>query len=350
MNKTVAAALHAALLGLLGTAAFPAATVWACGAIPTPYVTLGDALPTAGTRLPRDGAVIIRARLWADAGGPFHFADLRLLDQGGQVIPAVEVPWYSEPPSLALHPAAPLPAGTALTLAATVPGDAPMPAGAEGPQQTTVAFAIGDDLAPALALAGPLRVQLERFEADVIRCAGTNCGQPDATCTKVGTRPALRARITVPAAHGGVDFDGYRGWIHFTDNRPATFRGAGEAERPTGQVSLMHWLNLRPDAETEILQEISDEELAYAPCFAMNLWDPAGHAVQPAPVCLPSFKASEYLRAQDAAGDAGGCSVAANRGGGRGSLVLVLFAGAALGLRSRRRSGAAVSRAPPAQP
>jgi hypothetical protein len=113
----------------------------------------------------------------------------------------------------------------------------------------------------------------------------------------------------VPAVTGGVDFDGYRGWLHFTDNQPATFEGAGEGRRAgPGNVSLPHWLELSPGVETEVLQEIVEEDQAYAPCFALNVWDPAGHAMQTPPVCGPPVKPSERLRALDAAAGSG-CSV-----------------------------------------
>jgi MYXO-CTERM domain-containing protein len=71
---------------------------------------------------------------------------------------------------------------------------------------------------------------------------------------------------------------------------------------------LPHWLELHPGVETEVLQEIVEEDQPYAPCFALNVWDPAGHAIQARPVCGPAVKPSERLHALDPA-TRGGCSV-----------------------------------------
>jgi hypothetical protein len=91
--------------------------------------------------------------------------------------------------------------------------------------------------------------------------------------------------------------------------------------------------------ETEVVQEIFDEAAAYAPCFSLNLWDAAGHAIQPAPVCLPSIKASEFVRILDgpnagtagqggsvAAQDGGGCSTVPGRSTARWPLVMFVVA------------------------
>ena len=47
-----------------------------------------------------------------------------------------------------------------------------------------------------------------------------------------------------------------------------------------GNVNLMNWIDVRPGVETEMVQGIVDEEKPFAPCFALNLWDPAGRSVQ----------------------------------------------------------------------
>lgn len=218
--------------------------------------------------------------------------------------------WFSAEPAitLALAPAQPLPPGAIVTVEAAVrPSEAAKPAAADGPTTMTWTYEVGDRLAEPLAFAGGLRVAVESFDADTFDCShANNCGTG---CVRVGTRRALRARIVVPAVTGGVDFDGYRGWLHFTDNEPATFEGAGEGRRAgPGNVSLPHWLELHPGVETEVLQEIVEEDQPYAPCFALNVWDPAGHAIQARPVCGPAVKPSERLHALDPA-TRGGCSV-----------------------------------------
>jgi MYXO-CTERM domain-containing protein len=305
------------ILAGLGTMALSPRLGSACGALPTPYVTLTDGLPAARTGLPRDGAVIIRGKLWAPGGGPFAFAELHMLDEAGNRIPTADVNWYSATPSLAIHPASPLPAHSRISVEAVVPEGAPRPDGAVGPLAMRLTFETGDEVAPPLVLAGPLRVTLERFDADDMMCTGQdNCSSVPA-CTKLGTRRALRARVVVPAASGGVDFDGYRGWLDFTGDRPATFEGGGEGRtQGASNIHLPSWLDVRAGAQTEVFQEILDEDAPYAPCFALNVWDPAGHAVQAQPVCLPSIKASDYVRALDAADGAGGASAAGGQGGG----------------------------------
>ena len=307
-----------AIVFATGIAALAPRVAAACGATPLPYATLAESLPLVRTGLPRDGAVVIRGKLWGPSGGPSTFANVRLFDEAGNPISATSVAWYSAEPSQAYAWAAPLPAGTKITVEAVVPEGAVKPVDAEGPTSTTFIVETGADTATPLVLAGPLRVQLEAFNADIIQCP---CGGP---CNKVGQRRALRARIAVPAVTGGVDFDGYRGWLHLTDDQAATFNGAGEGMHGSGNVNLPYWMaDVRPGAETEVVQEIPDEDAPYAPCFALNLWDPAGHAVQADPVCLPSIKPSAYVRKLD--GDnGGGCSTAPGRGNGACLLLMCL--------------------------
>ena len=61
------------------------------------------------------------------------------------------------------------------------------------------------------------------------------CALRSHSSSKVGERRALRARILVPPATGGVDFDGYRGWLRFTDDQAATFKEPGEGEGAPGE-------------------------------------------------------------------------------------------------------------------
>ena len=213
----------------------------ACGELPPAYVTLTDALPAVRTGLPRDGALVIHAKAWADLGGPTNFATVRLRDQAGNVIPTEDVFWHSDALSVAFHPLVPLPARSTFSFeAAVVDRNAEKPAGADGPLTTSYNFETGDDLAPALALAEPLRVVLEAYDVDVITCENNPpCGATPSSCTKTGTRRTLRARITIPAVTGGIDFDGFRGWLHFTDDHAATFDGPGEARRESRNVNLM---------------------------------------------------------------------------------------------------------------
>jgi hypothetical protein len=306
----------------------------ACGAGPIAYVTLAGALPAARTGVPRDGAVVVKGMLWGPGGGPLPFADVLLFDAAGYRIPAEPVIWYSGQPSLAYRWTVPPPPGSTITVEAVVPEGTARPAGADGPRTIRFSVETGDGFAPPLALAGPLRVRLEPFDADVRRCNGQNGCGPGPPCEKVGTRRALRAVVVVPAPTGGVDFDGYRGWLRFTDDQAATFEGAGEGRRDgPGNVNLMHWLEIRPGVETEVVQEIFDEETPYAPCFSLNLWDPAGHAIQADPVCLPAVTASEYVRTLDGIardGSSGGCGVATANDGNAASLLVTCLAVASL--------------------
>ena len=309
----------------------------ACGAIPSPFVTLVDVFPTVRVGLPRDGAVVVRGKLWGPSGGPFPFAQVRLLDATGTEIPAVQVAWYSAQDALAFRPAVPLLPRTRFSVEAVVPAGTVRPPGADGPQSLRLDFETADDLAPPLMLAGPLRVALETFEVPPVTCLEPREGCAVMNgCTTQPARRALRARIVVPAASGAVDFDGYRGWLRFTDHLPAVFAGVGEGSRGApGNVNLMHWLEVRPGVETEILQEIVDESVPYAPCFALNLWDPAGHAVQAAPICLPPVDLSERLGGQTGAG--AGCSITSGNHSRSGLLVVALTAIVLRLARQRRK-------------
>jgi hypothetical protein len=321
-----------------GTGALAPRVAAACGATPTPYATLADSLPSVRTGLPRDGAVVIRGKLWGPSAGPSAFANVLLRDEAGNPIATTSVAWYSAEPSQAYAWVAPVQAGTKITVEAVVPAGVVKPVGADGPTTTTFIVETGDDMAAPLVLAGPMRVQLEAFNADIIQCSAP-CG---GTCSKVGQRRALRGRIVVPAMTGGVDFDGYRGWLHLTDDQAATFNGAGEGAHAPGNVNLPYWLDIRPGVETEVLQEIPDEDTPYAPCFALNLWDPAGHAVQADPVCLPSIKPSAYVRKLD--GDNGGGCSTGPRPGNDASLLVMCLVAVSLWWRTR---GAASPPAPP---
>jgi hypothetical protein len=322
--------LMARLAIVMGAALLAPRLAMACGAARAPYVTLADGLPTARAGLPRDGAVVVRGKFWAPSGGAFNFAQVRLVDQLGNQIPARDESWYSTEPSMAVRPMVPLPPRTRFFVEATVldPEMTARPPGADGPQTLRLEYETGDELASPLTLAGPLKVTLEPFVADVLECeGGTGCSPGQ--CTKVGTRPALRARIVVPAATGGVDFDGYRGWLRFNDNVPATFAGPGEGSKGgPGNVNLAHWIDVRPGVQTEIVQEIVDEAEPYVPCFALNLWDPAGHAVQAPPVCLTEVQGQR---------DGAGCSTVPGTNRRPGLPVIALAAGAALVVFRRRR-------------
>jgi hypothetical protein len=327
-----------AIAALCAAGLLAPAVATACGPTPTPYVTLVEVLPATRTGVARDGAVVVRGKLWGPSGGPFPFAQVRLLDEAGAEIPAVQVSWYSGTDSLAFRPAVALAAGTRFSVEAVVPEGPVRPPGAEGPLSLRLNFETGDALAAPLRLAGPLRVTLEPFEVPAVTCQEPLQGcAAMAGCWKQPARRAVRARIVVPAAEGGVDFDGYRGWLRFTDHLPAEFDREGEGRRGgPGDVNLMHWISVRPGEEAVILQEIVEESAPYAPCFALNLWDPAGHAVQAAPVCLPPVDLSQPLPGEQMAG---GCSFVPEGRAGPG-LSLLLLAGVALLLaRSKNRGG-----------
>jgi hypothetical protein len=320
-------------------AALVAPAAEACTPLPTPYATLVDGLPAARVGLPRDGGVVVRGKLWGPSGGPYQFAQVRLLDAAGVEIPSVEETWYSAEPSLAVRPAVPLPPRTRFAVEALVPPGPPLPSpGAAGSQTLRLEFETGAELATTMALAGPLRVSLEPYEVPAETCSTPAVGcAAMVPCQKLPARRALRARIVVPAASGGVDFDGYRGWLRFTDDKAGTFGPGAAGVQWSGLVNVRHWIDVRPGVQTEILQDIIEEDGAYAPCFALQLWDPAGHAVEAQSLCLPSIKASEYLRELDRGPDAtAGCRTLPGNNRAPGSLVMIALAAAALVARRHR--------------
>jgi hypothetical protein len=67
------------------TALTPAVAA-ACGAIPSPFVTLVDVFPTVRAGLPRDGAVVVRGKVWGPSGGP-----LNLWDPAGHAVQAAPI-------------------------------------------------------------------------------------------------------------------------------------------------------------------------------------------------------------------------------------------------------------------
>jgi hypothetical protein len=92
-----------AIAALCAAGLLAPAVATACGPTPTPYVTLVELLPATRTGVARDGAVVVRGKLWGPSGGPFQFAQVRLLDEAGAEIPAVQVSWYSGTDSLGLQ-------------------------------------------------------------------------------------------------------------------------------------------------------------------------------------------------------------------------------------------------------
>lgn len=310
----------------------------ACGATPSPFVTLVEGLPTSRTGLPRDGAVVIRGKEWGPSGGPSNIATLRMLDGVGAEIPGVFEVWYSSEPSIAFRPRAPLPARARFTVEAVArAAEQPRPPEAVGPTTMSLQLEVGDDLAPPLTLAGPMQITLETFEVPAVSCTEPftgGCGPVH--CVKQPARRALRARVKVPAASGGVDFDGYRGWLFLTDDTPGVLEPRG-AFTHAGSVNAANWIDVRSGEALEVLVGIVEGERPYAPCFALKLWDPAGHAVEAPSVCLPSFKVSEKIRALD--GDsAGGCSFVSGAGRRSTALSLISLAAAFLFLARRRRA------------
>jgi hypothetical protein len=268
---------RAILLGSL-VASVPGVAA-ACPSAIAPYVTLGDLLPAARSGVPRDGAVVVRATLWPAAGGT-SAPEVHVTDEAGAALAVVGVPWTG---GLAYRFADPLPPHRRFTVEAVVPPGG-KPPGADGPQRASATFETGDALASPLELAGPLQVRVEEFDQDVISCASfTDCGPTN--CPKTGTRRALRAKITVPPASGGVDVDGYRGELYATDDQPLQPPPDGGATG-VGLQLLLQKFDARPGAQTELASVIGEGPAPDARCFGVKLSDPAGHLVQTGPACL----------------------------------------------------------------
>lgn len=335
-----------ATLGVLVAVTLRAERSSACGAVPPPYWTVADTIPAVdATGVPRDLAIVVKATPSSPPGGPsLQFSSFELTaEDGGAAVPGEFVQWYTTDGSAAWHPLAPLDAVRSYVLSAAIEQhDALPPAGVTGTDAVELRFTTGSSLTPPLELSGTLKLAFERYTRPVMKncsCGGGGC-EPTGTYAEV-----VRARATLPAVHGGFDADGYSAWLHLTEGAPAVFGGPGEGHSTGGEVNLMTYATLAPDELTEVTTHVP-EGGSQPLCFALNVWDPAGHAVQAQPVCinpaeLPAPVSSEQ---PEDSGDAACAVVFSPRTTFHGRTVLAWCVAALLLCRRRRRFLPAVAR------
>jgi hypothetical protein len=258
----------------------------ACGAVYPPYRTIADTIPVAdATGLPRDLGIVIDATPWSPPGGPsLDFTSFELVaEDTGIAVPGQFVQWYTTVSTAAWHPLEPLEAGRSYVLSAAIEQyGASRPAEATGADTATVRFTTGSSLASPLELSGALTIAFERYSYPLAQ----NCSPCGGGCELTGTyAEAVRARATLPEVRGGFDAGSYSAWLHLTEHAPAVFAGPGEGDPSGSELNLMTYATIAPGQHSEVTMDIPGG-LSYPLCFALNVWDPAGHAVQAAPVCL----------------------------------------------------------------
>lgn len=299
---------------LLGTA-FTRGSL-ACGASPNEYFTFeaGAATPADGASgVPRNGAVLLEGTAWVnDPPGPLMLAVTVVEQATGSEVSGQALNWSYDPAVVAWSPLEPLKSETAYALTAKIEeAESTPPEGVDGATSLTMAFTTGTSLTPDLALDGSIAAELEPYEADVEECTAM-C----APCTVVGKRSALGARISLPAVSGGFESGGYRAWLWLSDETPRQFEGPGDGFSGGEMVGMGESLAVEPGEHASVFIEIPEEDAAYRPCFAYNVWDAAGRNVVAESLCLEAVKPSEYLAALEGeGGGAGGSGGAAGSGG-----------------------------------
>jgi hypothetical protein len=276
-------------LGLSG-AVFTPKPASACGPSPSPTYTLSAVSPSEGSSgVPRDAGIIVSG---AASGGPAGWGLPALVDlidvESGERVPVSEVSWFSPEGgdvTMAVHPAEPLGPQRRYRVEATVRSDAtPLDAfGNEDVRAPLIStFVTSDVLLEPLVLSGGLELSLRGGEVDAL--AYGECGP-----TVTGKRRALIADVRLPVPSGGQGV--YRGDLHFSDNSPVFF-DEGMLDAVPHNVSLTQFAAFEAGDVLTLTQEIFEEGEPYAGCFALSVWDPAGHVAR-ASACLPTLSAEE---------------------------------------------------------
>lgn len=168
----------------------------------------------------------------------------------GRVVPGKTEIIRAAGMALGHTPAEPLRPRTRYRVEAALMPETQPPKAIAGPSSLSFVFETGDGTYAPLQLEGGLRVALETYDEPVFKCAVENPCGGSSHCRAVGSRRALRARVTLPIVRGGVAFAGYSGWLWLTDNTPKPFSGPGEGRRiGPGIVGLPNLVTLEPGLE-----------------------------------------------------------------------------------------------------
>lgn len=270
----------------------------ACGAAPEPYLTIDAIDSEAGdaTRY-RDGVVVVELRAWPvdDAADSSGAATVELIEveTGARVEGTYEA--FLGGTKAYFRPRRPLAASTQYRLSVvTNPVPRPEIAGASSMEVT---FVSGAELAPELVLSGDLSVSLRVGSVDYQECAVINSCGGGSDCTP-RSRSALFADVALPVVDGGISSAGYEAVLAYGANATRTFDGPGEGTRSPHDAALFESLVhrvLREGVPSTVSVELFSEGEPYRPCFALNAWDPAGHAQHTEPLCLSEVDVESLL-------------------------------------------------------
>jgi len=335
--------LVTSLLVVLVLAAGAPPRARACGSAPEPNWTLTGSLPEDGAvDVPRDLGIVLFGQAWGDEPAEAEFdvtfasavGSVHLLEAAtGTEVPIRGISWMSHRPSAAWHPDAPLAPRTVYRVEAELRNQATMPPEVTGPTRLTFTFTTGDDFAPPLETTGNLAMELEGYDRPVF----TNCGPCGDGREAAGTVRDIRARVILPALRGGVDDDGYRGWLAVRTDAPATFDATGEPNDGAGWVGTVY-VPIAPGAPMVVHAPLRDVGHVYLLCALLGAWDPAGHLSRPEPVCIDETRRSDLLATEVATSGGASCAVTPRASPGMpwGAPLALAFAAARLRKRSRR--------------
>lgn len=294
------------LLGVLLLAVVPPLiprAAGACGPSPPAFWTLTNVAPGPGQTMPIDGGIVIFGKAWTDVfpdrGGDelAQAVEVSVRDTAGVAIKGITEAWWgSAEAALLWRPEVPLPAGAAFRIDATVTANPQRPPGVTGETSFASDFHTTTTTAPPLRLAHEMRLSLETYDVQLAK----DCNSCGGGCTPNGSVRSLRARVTIPPVEGGHTPDGYAAWLGLQGGGLVNSRGIERL--PRGQA-------------VEVLLGLPAEGVAYAPCFSLQVLDPAGHTVDAEPVCLPSMMIEDTIKqldgAKSSASGGAGCALSA---------------------------------------
>ena len=280
-----------------------ARTAVACGSAPPGYWTWGTSVPVPAEGLPLDGAMLLTGVTWGESGQPSEVIspgsfEVSVRDAAGALVPGETSRWLFY---VVWRPTSPLPPASEFTLDAVARSAIPRPPGIAGEPTMQRKFRSSDRATTQLQLSGALQIALETHDLDVY----TGCNSCGTVCTIAGTARALRARVTLPTVTGGHAPVGYNAALWLSNDQAKQL-----PDGPGGSlVNFGVWQVVLAGKPAEALIEIPEQDRPYAPCFSLQVTDPAGHATIAPPVCLPSIDVPKKISELDGTSDAGGCSM-----------------------------------------
>lgn len=273
-----------AALTTLATLQGFAATTWACGASPEPYVTLGATLPDASTGDVSPDTVILVAAQGFYAGTlaeatwslpSLVTVDVRPHDASGGALhglPGKVVSWGE---SAVFVPDAPLAANTTYDVVATTHNTTSIEEGnpQAGADTSTSSFTTGSTALAPLAFGGDPAFTFEDRDHEV--CGGppaNNCG----TCPGYITQADRTIVVSLPAPSGGDPIGGFS--YYATATLSAEDRG-----EPGFTVGLSSVATRVP---SELLVPLFSEPQPYGVCVTIDLRDARGTTVTSTKRCF----------------------------------------------------------------